>query len=124
MSCAEYYESAMDIDYWCSVRDIVEARSSVGVARIIRLRAFTIYTQARTWGKTIEEIVELLINYGLDPKFILVECSTSECDWHFLKMMFVHAGKAHMFPGEENRRMLTRLWQSTLPGVIIFEIYS
>lgn len=69
------------IDYGYEIQALVNARPAIGRAKKIRLAAFRHCKQAQAHGMTFEEVAAVLIKYGFNSSWDVIEWSTCGCEY-------------------------------------------
>lgn len=110
------------IDFKCSVQDLIDRRPCAGRAKQIRFAAYRHYNQSQRHGKTIEEVVAILIKWEFDASCVVIEWSTSGCIWKLLNQMFESVGQGVLTLAERNHFLLIPLWRNVLPGIVTLSI--
>lgn len=109
------------IDFGCTVRELWERfNGKFGLRKLAVTHGHP--SEKPTQGMTIEAIHSVLMEAGFNQNSVLVEWSSSKCDYHQLFRAFEHAGLSDAMPPPNLSVQMIPLYRAALPGFLSWKL--
>jgi hypothetical protein len=111
------------IDHGLSVADIYKFCAVGDFSRLKTIqRLHGPPSEEKMEGMKPEEIAKVLVSHGFSQSSLIVEWSTSGCDYHLLKDLMSTTSYAASMPPATNSRKCVWAWREALPGFVSFSL--